>query len=116
MKRGDVYWAELGGRAGKRPVVLISRSSAVAVRTKLTVVRVTTRVRGIPTEVALGPDEGLVEGSVANCDELTTISKRALLARAGSLRARKLAELDQALRFALGIASWTRGRWSTGTC
>ncbi|HKB16684.1 MAG TPA: type II toxin-antitoxin system PemK/MazF family toxin, partial [Planctomycetota bacterium] len=59
MRRGEVWWATLRGRAGRRPVVLVTRDEAYPLRELVTVVPVTTRVRGIATEVALGPEDGL---------------------------------------------------------
>lgn len=58
MKRGDVWWAGLPAPAGRRPVVLVSRNEAYAVRELVIVVPVTTRARSIPTEVPLGREEG----------------------------------------------------------
>jgi mRNA interferase MazF len=102
MHRGEVWWADAG--PGKvRPVVLVSRESAYETRQLLLVVPVTTRIRGIPTEVRLHADEGLDRPSVANCDVVTPISKRMLLRRAGALVPVKVAELDAALKFALGL-------------
>ena len=47
MRRGDVYWAQFPAPVGKRPVVLISRDEAYAIKTRVTVVAVTRTVRGI---------------------------------------------------------------------
>ena len=89
---------------GPRPVLIVTRSAAVPVRNAVTVAPVTRTVRGIPTEVALGRAHGLKAGSVANCDSLQTIPKRALRRRPiGSLTADELPDLDRALHFALGI-------------
>jgi mRNA interferase MazF len=89
---------------GRRPVVLVSRESAYAVKTKLTVAEVSTTVRGIPSEVPLGPGDGLPRPCAANTDNLVTISKARLEARIATLRPEKLAALDAALRFSLGLA------------
>ena len=88
---------------GRRPVVLVSRDEAYAVRELVIVVPVTTRARGIPVEVPLGRDEGLPRRCVANADTVTTIPKRALKAYAGVLNSDGVAALDAALRFALGL-------------
>jgi len=52
--------------------VLLSRDDAYAIRSRLTVAPVTTRQRGIPSEVALGPEEGLPRPCVANLDSITS--------------------------------------------
>ena len=54
MRRGEIWWAELTRATGRRPVLLLSRDEAYAVRELVTVAPVTTRMRHIPSEVPLG--------------------------------------------------------------
>jgi len=103
VKRGEIWWAELPRPAGRRPVILLSRDEAYEVRRLVTVAPVTTRVRGIPVEVPLGPKDGLPRECVANLDTVTTIPKDALRERLTVLSRSKMAAVDAALRFALGI-------------
>ena len=103
MKRSEVWWANLPRPVGRRPVVLVSRDEAYGVRELVTVVPVTTRVRGIPVEVPLGRAEGLPRACAANADTITTIPKRTLVEYAGVLGASKAEALDGAIRFALGL-------------
>ena len=79
MQRGDVWWANLPPPSGRRPVVLLSRDEAYAARALVTVAPVTTRIRNIPVEVILGPQDGLPRRCVVNLDTITTISKANLL-------------------------------------
>lgn len=60
-------------------------------------------MRSIPSELLLGPEDGLPSACVANLDALTTIEKSALRDRIAALRPDKLADLDAAVRFALGL-------------
>jgi mRNA interferase MazF len=103
MQRGDVWWAELPPPAKRRPVVLLSRNEAYAVRELVTVAPLTTRVRQIPSEVPLGRADGLPKACVVNLDTITTVPKRCLTARLTTLAPLKLAAIDRALRFALGL-------------
>lgn len=103
MRRGEVWWAALPLPAGRRPVVLASRELAYAVRARVTVVEVTTRSRGLETEVALGAREGLPKACWANADNLATIDKRWLVERIGALGREKIKALDRALALALGL-------------
>lgn len=103
MRRGEVWWADLPAPAGRRPVVLLSRDEAYAVRELVTVAPVTTRVRRIPTEVPLGPSEGLPKPCVVNLDTITTIPRRALAESIGPLPPERLAAVERALMFALGL-------------
>ena len=103
MKRGEVWWALLPPPIGHRPVVLLSRDEAYAVRAMVSVAEVTTRVRRIPAEVPLGPADGLTKPCVVNLDSITTIPKASLQGRITGLRPEKLRAIDDAIRFALGL-------------
>ncbi len=105
MRRGEVWWTDLPAPAGRRPVVLLSRNEAYAVRELVTVAPVTTRVRRVPTEVPLGPAEGLPKSGVVNLDTITTIPRRTLTQPIGPLPPDKLAAVERALMFALGLAN-----------
>lgn len=105
MRRGEIWWADLPAPAGRRPVVLLSRHEAYAVRELVTVAPITTRVRRIPTEVPLGPAEGLPKACVVNLDTITTIPRRALTQPIGPLSPEKLTAVERALLFALGFAN-----------
>jgi mRNA interferase MazF len=83
--------------------VIVSRTTAVRVRSVVTIAPVTRRVRGLVSELPLGPDDGLREACVANCDNLETVSKSRLTKKLGSLGSHRLVALDRALSYALGI-------------
>lgn len=104
MKRGEIWWAEMPLPAGKRPVVLVSRESSYAIRMSVTVAEVSRTIRGIATEVALGPRDGLPAKCVANTDNLVTIPKTWLTRCIAPLSLSKSKALDEALRFALGLS------------
>ena len=103
MRRGEIWWAELKPPAGRHPVLLLSRNEAYAVRELVTVAPVTTRMRHIPSEVPLGPEDGLPKPCVVNLDTITTIAKRSLQERLVSLSPEKLRAVEAALHFALGL-------------
>jgi mRNA interferase MazF len=103
MQRGDLYWVQFPAPVGRRPVILVSRSEAYSLRTRLTVVPLTTKIRGMATEVRFGPSDGLPKACAANADELVTISKQLLQERIGAASRRRLNELEDALRFALQL-------------
>jgi len=102
VNRGEVYDVDWPG-LGPRPAVIVTRPSAIPHLTNVTVVLITTRVRGLPTEVELGAAQGLIDGSVANCDSVVTILKTALARHRGTLGPAELRTLDDALRISLAL-------------
>ena len=101
-RRGELYVATLPPPVGRRPVLLVTRTAAIAVR--VTVAPITRTRRDIASELPLGKAHGLKVRSVANCDSLQTIPSLALGAKPiGRLLLEELPDLDRALRFALEI-------------
>lgn len=87
-RQGDIWWAETQDM--RRPVLVVTRSEAVGVLTAIVVAPVTRTVRGIPTEIQLGADEGLVDCAAA-FDNLQRVRRSALTSKAGELGARSAA-------------------------
>lgn len=104
VARNEVYWADLGPPADRRPVAVITRDAAAAVLTSIICVPITRTIRGIRSEVEVGPDQGLPEPCVINCDTIVTVPIEALdRDPVGHLDELKRSELDRALRYALDI-------------
>ncbi len=72
-RQGDVWWAETEGK--RRPVLVVTRSEAVPALTRLVVAPVTRTVRGIPTEIRLGPESGLRWDCAASFDNLQMVPR-----------------------------------------
>ena len=104
MRRGEVWWADLPAPAGRRPVVLLSRDVAYAVRTSITVAPITRTLRDIPVEVALGREDGLRATCVVSLDDITTIPKALLTRRVSLLSQASMEAIEVAIRFALDLA------------
>ncbi len=104
VERGDIIWADLGPPAGRRPVCVLTRDAAIAVLTAITCAPITRTIRGIRSEVELGPPEGLPDQSVISCDNLITIPVTLLDQEpVAHLDLNSRIRLDQALRYALDI-------------
>jgi mRNA interferase MazF len=103
VKRGEIWWAELGPPAGRRPVLLLSRNEAYSIRDLVTVAPVTTRIRQIPSEVSLGLEDGLPRQCAVNLDTITTISRSSLSERLTVLSTERQKAVEAALRFALSM-------------
>lgn len=103
MKRGEVWWANVPRPVGRRPVLLLSRNSAYAVRASITVAPLTRTIYGIPVEVPVGPGDGLPERCVVNLDGILTLPKKVLVESLTTLSAEKMAHVNAAIRFALDL-------------
>ena len=104
VARGDIVWADLGLPAGRRPVCVLTRDAAIAVLTAITCAPITRTIRGIRSEVEVGPTEGLPAVSVISCDNLITVPLESLDGESvGHLDLRARSDLDRALRYALDI-------------
>jgi mRNA interferase MazF len=103
MRRAEVWWAQQPPPIGKRLVVLLSRDEAYKIRNAVTVAQVTTTIRQIPVEVLLSEKDGLPQKCVVNLDTITTIPKSTLEQRICVLTPEKILQIENALRFALGL-------------
>jgi mRNA interferase MazF len=110
MRRGEIWWADLGPPAGRRPVLLLSRNEAYSVRALVIIAPVTTRIRGIASEVPLDNADGLPLKCVINMDTISTIPKADLQSRITTLTPEKLQKSEAALCFAVGIETITSGQ------
>jgi mRNA interferase MazF len=74
VKRGDVLWVE-DPDVPRRPAVVMTRDEALHQLNRVFVVLATTTVRGLPTEVELGPEDGMPRECVLNADQAVSIPK-----------------------------------------
>ena len=104
VARNDIVWADLGPQAGRRPVCVLTRDAATSVLESVTCAPITRTVRGIASEVEVGPDHGLPTRAVINCDNVFTVAKADLDSKpVGKLDRGTRAVLDRALRYSLDI-------------
>jgi mRNA interferase MazF len=80
-----------------RPVLVLTREIAIGRLRTVTVAAVTSTVRGLATEVAVGPANGLDRASVVNLDNVFTIDHRALGRKIGFLLDHQERELHRAI-------------------
>lgn len=104
MKQGNVYWYTFRAPDKRRPVLILTRSSAIPFLTGITVAAITTTIRGIPSEVLLTPGEdGMLEDCVVNTDNIQTIQKVNLSAFITQLSQERMREVRAAIEFSLGF-------------
>jgi mRNA interferase MazF len=94
-RQGEIWWAETEEK--RRPVLVVTRSEAVAVLNGIVVAPITRTVREIPTEIPLGSDQGLPADCVASFDNLQRVRRSSLTERVGDLGMRT-GEICGALR------------------
>jgi mRNA interferase MazF len=101
VNRGEVWWLE-HPEGGRRPACILTRQAAIPVLSSLLVVPATRTMRGIPTEVPLGREDGMPEDCALTFDNIGVVSKALLTERITRLGPAKLAELCAALDAATG--------------
>ena len=99
-KHGEVWLAVVDK---PRPVVILTRDVAIPRLRRVTVAPITSTIRGLSTEVPVGPEVGLEHESVISCDNLQTIGRDALKHRLGVLEISARHALYRAVRIALDL-------------
>ena len=107
MRRGEFYrvYKPAGDAKQYRTFVVVSRQALID-STFSTVIcaPVYSNAKGLSTQVAVGPEEGPKHASWIMCDNLVSLRKTDLTQYVGSLRERRLVELNRSLAVALGLA------------
>jgi mRNA interferase MazF len=83
--------------------VVLTRDSVLEYLGEATIAPITRTVRGIPSEVALGPDDGLQEPCAVNLDHVQTVARGRIGALVTTLSVERMAEIREALLFALDV-------------
>lgn len=99
--RGEIWWADVPGDK-VRPVLVLTRERFIVRLHSVMVAPVTTRVRGIPTELGLTEQDGVPRDCAANFDNLFTLRRERLRERIALLPTARLDEVCRAYRFAAG--------------
>ncbi|MCK5155443.1 MAG: type II toxin-antitoxin system PemK/MazF family toxin [Spirochaetales bacterium] len=103
MNRGDIWFVDLGGKTGRRPVVIITRQHVIEHLNKVAVVEITTKGKGYPTEVFIGQKGNLPASSFVQADNIHTIPKNRLVKYVGTLDAHTMIEISFKMILALGL-------------
>lgn len=83
---------------------MLARDAAISVLDRVACAPITRTIRGIASEVEVGPEHGLPNRAVINCDNIITVPKADLDPEAvGRLDMGTRAVLDRALRYSLDI-------------
>ncbi len=101
MRRGEVWRYRFKTPDKLRPVVVVSRPEVIGLLHTVMVAPVTSTIRGVPSEVAVGAAEGLKHPSAVNLDHVQTVEKARLAGYVGSLSSQKMRDVCRALAIAV---------------
>ena len=102
ITRGDIRLYSFAAPDKKRPVVVLTRDSAIGYLSTVTVAPITSTIRGVPSEVQLNEEDGMKEPCAVNLHNPVTVSQDRLGRRVGQLSAARMKAVCAALRFSLG--------------
>ena len=92
VDRGEIWLTALPRPDKRRPVLVLSRPSLIRLLDTVTVAAVTSTLRGTPTEVDLGIDEGLKGPSCVNLCNVFTVRQSDLRTFIGAVEPGKMRE------------------------
>ena len=104
LHRGEIWQYQFKAPDKRRPVVILTRQEVLPLLRTAMVAPITSTIRGLPSEVAVGADEGLAHDSVINLDHVQTVEQRLLRRYVGSLSEAKMRQVCRALALATGCA------------
>ena len=100
IRRGDIRLYQFAPPDKKKPVVVLTRGSAIAYLSTVTVAPIT--IRGVPSEIVLDEEDGMKAPCAVNLHIAVTVSQERLGKRVAQLRPSRMTEICAALRFSLG--------------
>ena len=104
-RQAEVWWANLPPPAGRRPVLILTRTDVIRHMTNVTVAPLTRTIRGIDSEVVLSPVHGVPTVCAISLDNILTIRKMSLDKRIAALSQETMNQVFRAIRFVFAIPS-----------
>ena len=102
VKRGEVWFADLGGDRGDRPVLVLTRDPVADRIEAVVVAQLTRTVRGLASELPVGKADGLGLECVVSFDNVLTVPARSMRRRVTTLSGHRMNQACIALNAALG--------------
>ncbi len=109
MNRGDIWHVDLGGKAGMRPVLVVTRQAVLEYLDKVVVVEITSKGKGYPTEVFIDRAGNLPLPSFVQADNLHTIPKNRMTKFSGSLDNATMLQVSRMITLVLGLEGAVEG-------
>jgi mRNA interferase MazF len=101
LERGEVRLYRFSSPDKERPVLILTRGSALGYLARITVAPITSTIRGVPSEVALGTEDGMKQPCAVNLHNVVTVAKDGLGRRVAQLGVERMRDVCAALAFAL---------------
>ena len=105
IARGEVRLYRFPRPDKQRPVVVLTRESAIGYLSAVTVAPNTSTIRGVPSEVRLTEADGMKGACAVNLHNVVTVSKTHLGRRVAVLSPERMKEICAAIGFSLGCTS-----------
>lgn len=86
-----------------RPVLVLTREQVRPYLSRVTIAPITTTIKGLSTELAVGPANGLDRDSVVSCDNISTVPVAALGRAIGYLLPAQEPALSRAIQAAFDL-------------
>jgi mRNA interferase MazF len=102
IARGDIRLYQFAVPDKRRPVVVLTRESAIGYLSTVTVAPITSTIHGVPSEVVLDEEDGMKVLCAVNLHSAITVSQQRLGKRVARLGAGRMDEICAAMRFAIG--------------
>lgn len=102
VNRGEIWRYAFRHPDKRRPVLVLTRQDVIGLLHTVMVAPITSTLRGAPSEVAVGVDEGLKLPSAVNLDHVQTVEQSRLVGYVGHLAPDKMREVCRALAIATG--------------
>lgn len=102
IERGEIRLYQFPAPDKARPVLVLTRGSAIGYLSRLTIAPITSAIRDVPSEVVIGQDEGMKQTCAVNLHNVITVAKDGIGRRVARLGEERMREVCQALAFAVG--------------
>lgn len=102
IARGEIRLVRFPPPDKARPVLVLTRESAIRYLSRVTVAPLTSTIRDVPSEVVVGIDDGLKQPSAVNLHNIVTVDKARIGRRVAVLTDERMRAVCGALGFALG--------------
>jgi mRNA interferase MazF len=104
VNRGEIWLYTFKRPDKRRPVLVLTRQEVIPLLNTVMVAPITSTIRGAPSEVVVGIDEGLKRDSAVNLDHVQTVERSRLRRFVGTLDREKMTAVCRALAIATGCA------------